>query len=151
MSLSKSLGSKGDALIKDFESLKLTGYLPTPNDVPTIGWGSTNIFGRKPIIGETITIEQAQVQFDLEIAEKANAVNDAVKVPLTQNQFDALVSFAYNVGIGALRSSTLLKLLNQSKYAEAADQFLRWDKQAGKVLKGLTRRRIAERELFLEK
>ncbi|KQD16250.1 lysozyme [Acinetobacter baumannii] len=72
-------------------------------------------------------------------------------MPLTQNQFDALVSLAYNIGSGAFKGSTLLKLLNKGDYKGAADQFLVWNKAGGKVMKGLVRRREAERALFLKK
>ena len=71
-------------------------------------------------------------------------------MPLTQHQFDALVSFAYNVGVNALRTSTLRRKLNAGLYDEAADQFLRWNRGGGRVLAGLTRRRKAERLLFKE-
>lgn len=76
-------------------------------------------------------------------------VSDLVKVPLNQNQFDALVSFAFNLGLGNLKSSTLLKKLNASDYIGASKEFERWNRAGGKVLNGLTRRRIAERDLFL--
>ncbi|HAK9115445.1 TPA: lysozyme, partial [Salmonella enterica] len=78
-----------------------------------------------------------------------NDVSRLVKVKLTQGQFDALVSFAYNLGARTLSSSTLLRKLNAGDYAGAADEFLRWNKAGGKVLNGLTRRREAERALFL--
>jgi hypothetical protein len=77
-----------------------------------------------------------------------NCVNDAVKVPLTQNQFDALVSFTFNVGCGALRESTLLRELNDRDYNAARREFARWNKGGGRVLPGLTRRRAAEAKLF---
>jgi len=146
-------GERGQKLIKEFESLRLIGYLPTPDDVPTIGWGSTKIFGRKVVLGESVTIEQAQEQFEKDLSIFEDVINQKVKSPLTQNQFDALVSFVYNIGGTNFSNSTLLKLLNSTKhpYVEAAEQFLRWNKQAGKVLKGLTRRRQAEKDLFLSK
>jgi len=146
----KTLGKAGSDLIKEFEQLKLVGYLPTPNDVPTIGWGSTHIFGCKVILKETITQEQAQAQFDLDVATFVAAVNKKVAVPLTQNQFDALVSLVYNIGEANFASSTLLKMLNGNRMKEAKDQFVRWNKQKGKVLNGLTRRRERERDLFVK-
>ncbi len=84
---------------------------------------------------------------DLAVFE--SGVNNLVKVELKQCQFDALVSFSFNVGIGAFSTSTLLKKLNQKAYGEAANQFLRWNKAGGKILAGLTRRREAEKSLFL--
>lgn len=76
-------------------------------------------------------------------------VNRVVNVPLTQNQFDALVSLAYNIGPHAFEASTLLKKLNVGDYYAAAEQFLRWDKSKGQILKGLVKRRAAEKKLFL--
>lgn len=132
-------------IIKKSEGLRLEAYLPTPNDVPTIGYGHTK--GVK--MGQRITAKQAE-QFLLEdVAWASDAVNRLVKVNLTQNQFDALVSFVFNVGATAFAGSTLLRLLNAGDYKGAADQFLRWNKQAGKVLKGLDTRRKEERALFL--
>jgi len=132
-------------IIKKSEGLRLEAYLPTPNDVPTIGYGHTK--GVK--MGQHITINQAE-QFLLEdVAWASDAVNRLVKVKLTQNQFDALVSFVFNVGATAFSKSTLLRLLNAGDYKGAADQFLRWNKQAGKVLRGLDTRRKEERALFL--
>jgi lysozyme len=142
---------KGQDLIKNFESLRLEGYLPTPNDVLTIGYGSTEIFGRKVKLNESISIEQAQEQFEKDLSIFEDVIHNTVKVQINQNQFDALVSFVYNIGGTNFSKSTLLRLLNENKYEEAADQFLRWNKQAGKVLNGLTRRRQAEKDLFLNK
>jgi lysozyme len=96
-------------------------------------------------------MEQAEDQLTIDLEKFESAVSRNVKVALTQNQFDALVSFTYNLGEGNLRSSTLLKLLNVGDYNGAAAQFLRWDKQAGKPLPGLTKRRHQESLLFMEK
>jgi lysozyme len=85
------------------------------------------------------------------VKDFSKQVNKLIKVEVTQNQFDALVDFAYNVGVGNLASSTLLKKLNAKLYAEVAEQFLRWNKAGGVVLTGLTRRREAEKKLFLLK
>ena len=135
---------KGIDLIKKFEGCRLNSYR-CPAGVWTIGYGHTK--GVKE--GQRITQAQAEdfLKEDLKIYERA--VEGCVKVPLSQNQFDALVSFCYNCGGEALRTSTLLRLLNEGRYFEAAEQFLRWNKACGKVLEGLTRRRHAERELFL--
>lgn len=139
---------------------KIYEYLD-PINLLTIGYGHLLTEAEKR--SGVLTIKGVQVKYkngltmpqilDLKIQDLAkyeNAVRAAVKVPLTQNQFDALVSFAFNCGIGALQSSTLLKTLNQKNYKGAADQFLRWNKAAGKVLPGLTRRREAERAIFLK-
>lgn len=141
---SRKINQAGLELVKQFEGLRLSAYI-CPAGVPTIGYGSTK--GVK--MGDCITKAEAEALLiqDLERFEKA--VNKAVKVPLTANQFSALVCFAFNVGIGAFQDSTLLRVLNQSDYAAAANELLRWNKGGGKVLPGLTRRRQAERALFL--
>ena len=101
--------------------------------------------------GDKCTLEQAKSYFAHDLKSFEKTVNDSVKVPLSQNQFDALVSLTYNIGSTAFKNSTLLKKLNAKDFTGAADQFLRWNKGGGKVLKGLVRRREAERALFLKK
>lgn len=137
----------GRDLIKKFEALRLEGYLDAIG-IPTIGWGTTIMEGRAVRVGERITLEQAEEFFAKDLATFENYVRDLVNVPLTQPQFDALVSFTYNLGPTNLRKSTLLKLINQGRLKEAQPQFLRWNRAANKVLKGLTRRRLAEAVLF---
>ena len=132
-------------LIKKWEKLKLVAYLPTPDDVWTIGWG--HIMGVKK--GDKITKEQAQEFFIQDKQWAEDAVNQKVKVPLTQEQFDALVSLVFNIGANAFSRSTLLKKLNRKDYQGAADQFNVWVKQKGKTLTGLVRRRAEERSYFL--
>lgn len=136
--------SKEAELIKSFEGLELEAYL-CPADIWTIGYGHTGDVKE----GDTITKAEAEDLLDKDLEKFRSGVNICVKVPLNENQFGALVSFAYNVGIGSLQSSTLLKLLNAGDYDAAADQFPRWNKSGGKVLTGLTRRREAERAVFL--
>lgn len=136
--------SKEAQLIKSFEGLELEAYL-CPANVWTIGYGHTK--GVKE--GDKITKEQAEKLLEEDLAFFRNGVKRLVKVALNKNQFGALVSFAYNLGLGSLESSTLLKMLNAKDYQGAADQFLRWNKSKGKVLTGLVRRREAERAVFL--
>jgi lysozyme len=136
---------KNISLIKKHEGLRLEAYLPTPNDVWTIGYGHTHTTKQ----GQKITEAQAEALLRKDITWAEEAVNKSVVVPLSQNQFDALVSFVFNVGAGAFGSSTLLRLLNSKDYEGAANQFLRWNKQKGVALKGLTKRREEERKLFL--
>lgn len=133
--------------IKEHEGLRLEAYLPTPNDVWTIGYGHTSTAKKGMVISE----EQAEALLRKDIAWVEDAINKNVVVPLNQNQYDALASLIYNIGAGAFSKSTLLRLLNTGDYEGAANQFPRWNKQKGKVLKGLTRRREEERQLFLEK
>jgi len=115
--------------------------------VPTIGIGHA----LKP--GESfpggITHEQALSLLASDVAVAERAIHEHVTVELSQAQFDALVSFTFNLGSGALASSTLLVLLNRGSYDAAADEFLHWDRAGGHVLPGLQRRRAEERELFL--
>ena len=139
------LGALGKALIQGYEQCRLVAYMPTPDDVWTCGWGST-----EGVTEDTVwTQEEADEAFDRDVARFEECVNDCVNVELTQNQFDALVSLAFNIGCKAFKDSTLVKLLNNNAYGEAAEQFGRWNRQSGKVLNGLTRRRRAERDLFL--
>lgn len=127
-----------------FEGCKLKAYL-CPAGIWTIGWGST---GSHVYKGLVITQEQADELFIKDTERFVNAVNNKVKTPITQYQFDALVSFVYNIGIGAFGRSTLLKKLNRSDYKGAIKEFLKWNKGGGKVLEGLTRRRKSESYYF---
>ncbi|MDU5349146.1 MAG: lysozyme [Enterobacter sichuanensis] len=140
---------KGIALIKQFEGCKLTAYQDSVG-VWTIGYGWTQPVDGKPIrAGMTIKQETAERLLKTGLVSYESDVSRLVKVGLTQGQFDALVSFTYNLGARSLSTSTLLRKLNTGDYAGAADEFLRWNKAGGKVLNGLTRRREAERALFL--
>lgn len=143
---------KGIKNIRDFEGCSLTAYPdPGTGGAPwTIGYGWTHPVDGKPIKpGMTIKQETADRLLKTGLVRYENDVLKMTKVKLTQGQFDALVSFAYNVGSRALSTSTLLRKLNDGDVKGAADEFLRWNKAGGKVLNGLTRRREAERALFL--
>ena len=129
---------------ESFESCKLVAYLDQ-GGVATLGWG--HIRGVR--IGDKCTQEQADKWLREDIGDAEAAVNRLVNVPLTQNQFDALVDFTFNLGAGNLEKSTLLRLLNKKQYQQAADEFPKWNRAGGFVRAGLTRRRMAERELFL--
>jgi lysozyme len=139
------IGEKGLDLIKKFEGLKLSAYY-CPAKVLTIGYGHT---GKDVFQGQRITVQQAEDLLKKDVERFEKAVNRLVTVELSQNQFDALVSFTYNLGEGSLRKSTLLKVLNQGEYSKAAGQFEHWCFSNGKELKGLVARRDAEEELFL--
>jgi len=144
------ISNKGVEFITAFEGIRTKPYLCSAN-VSTIGIGTT-IYpnGVKVTMKDKpITLEQAKefLKHDLDKFEKG--VTNLVKSKLTQNQFDALVSFAYNCGLGNLKASTLLKLVNAMPTSEAIfNQFLRWNKAGGKEVSGLTRRRKAEAELY---
>lgn len=131
-------------LIRQFEGLRLAAY-KCPAGVPTIGYGTT----RGVKMGMTVTKDEAEKLLQADVTPFSDRINKLVKVKLNQNQFDALVSFVYNVGSGAFADSTMLKLINQNLLDDAANQFVRWNKANGEVLTGLTRRRMTERDLFL--
>jgi len=135
---------KGIALIQDSEGLRLKAYKDSVG-VPTIGWGHTGDVQ----MGTTITRAQAETLLREDLHDFERAVTRVVRVPINQNQFDALVCFSFNVGAKALENSTLLRLLNAGSFAGAASQFPNWNKAGGQVLKGLVTRRAAEQKLFL--
>ena len=140
---------KGIALIKEFEGCKLTAYQDSVG-VWTIGYGWTQPVDGKPIrAGMTIKQETAERLLKTGLVSYESDVSRLVKVGMTQGQFDALVSFTYNLGARSLSTSTLLRKLNACDYTGAAAEFMSWNKAGGKALKGLTRRREAERTLFL--
>lgn len=139
-------------LIKQFEGCKLDAYPdPGTGGKPfTIGWGSTTDSAGKPIaLGTTWTQQQADTRLVEHVAEFARGVDKALAgSPATGGQKGALVSFAYNVGLGSLGSSTLLRKHRAGDYAGAAAEFSRWSKAAGKVLNGLVKRRAAEARVY---
>lgn len=142
------ISDNGLALIKKFEGCSLTAYADV-GGVWTVGWGQTG-----PDITEGLTITQTQADAWLEktVNRFADGVSECLKVAVTQNQFDALVSLAYNIGLAAFKSSTLLKLLNdRADVSVVASEFIKWNKVNGKPIEGLSRRREAERQLFLTK
>ncbi|EMG7937969.1 lysozyme [Enterobacter hormaechei] len=143
------ISEKGIGLIKEFEGCKLRAYQDSVG-VWTIGYGWTqSVDGKQIRAGMTIKQETAERLLKTGLVSYESDVSRLVKVGMTQGQFDALVSFTYNLGTRSLSTSTLLRKLNAGDYAGAADEFLRWNKAGGKVLNGLTRRREAERALFL--
>jgi len=150
------LSDHGEAVIKNFEGLRLQAYRDSAG-VWTIGYGSTRYHDGKPVKpGDKLADEkQADALFRNTLSQYEDAVNNHVRVMLSQNQFDALVSFTYNEGTGALEHSTLLQRLNEKDYKGAADQFLVWDKitdpKSGEkiMLDTLVKRRQEERQLFL--
>ena len=145
------ISNKGLELIKEFEGFSANAYL-CPAKIPTIGYGNTFWEdGRKVRIGEQISKSKALELLEF-VANKdfADKIFPLIKVQINQNQFDAMVSLAYNIGVGAFSNSTLLKRVNVKDFLGAANEFLKWDKSNGKPLLGLTRRRQREKELFLK-
>jgi lysozyme len=145
------LNKKGIDLMHQFEGLRLNAYL-CPANIPTIGWGNTFYeSGRKVQMGETITKERADALFLWVANSFATQVRSMLRVQLNENQFSALVSFAYNVGNANLRTSTLLRLVNANPNdGNIRAQFLRWNKAGGREMAGLTRRRQAESNLYFD-
>ncbi|THD56998.1 lysozyme [Enterobacteriaceae bacterium ML5] len=138
------LSEHGLNLIKHMEGLRLKAYQCSAG-VWTVGYGHTAGVRSGDVIDEV----QAALFLLEDIVESENAVTCLVKVPLKQNQFDALVSFVFNLGIGNFAASTLLRKLNAGDYTGAAGEFPRWVHAGGNYLPGLARRREAERSLFL--
>lgn len=140
---------KGIDLIKHFEGLRLQTYKCSASKL-TIGYGHTGTTKENM----TITIEEAEKLLKNDLEKFESAVNRLVGIKINQLMFDSLVCFAYNVGIGNLQTSTLLKKINLNKLDEVPQEFLKWNKATveGKltVLNGLTKRREAEKELFLQ-
>lgn len=141
----RSCNEAGKDIIRQSEGLRLKAYL-CPAGKLTIGYGHT---GPDVKTGMTITEEDANTLLSQDLVAAEKAIGGAVSVTITDNQFSALVSFVFNLGAGNFCGSTLLKKLNANDVFGAADEFLRWNKVNGQVLAGLTRRREAERTLFL--
>ena len=138
-----TISQEGIALIKRFEGCELKSYRCSAG-VPTIGYGST----KGVSMDMEITQERAEALLIEDISDFEEEVNKCVKVPLTQNQFDALVAWTFNLGGPNLRNSTMLKVLNEGEYEKVPSEMKRWNKAAGKTLDGLIRRREAESLLF---
>jgi lysozyme len=145
------LNKAGADLIKSFEGLKLNAYKCSANK-ETIGYGNTFYEDGSPVkMGDTITKERADSLFELIADSFAVKVKICIQKDINENQFAALVSFAYNCGIGNLKSSTLLRKVNTNPNdATIREEFLKWNKASGKVLAGLTRRREAEANLYFK-
>ncbi len=142
-----NISKNGIDLIKNFEGLSLKAY-KCPAGVLTIGYGHT---GKDVFKEQKITEKEAENLLIKDLIIHANNVNNLINVPLTQNQFDAIISFEYNIGINAFKNSTLLKLLNKKRYLEASNEFDKWIYCNKMKSKGLINRRKKEKELFLKK
>ncbi len=140
----RDVNQAGIELIKHFEGCFLKPYL-CPAGVLTVGYGHT---GPDVIKGKSITAKEAEELLKKDLLKFSKAISERVKVSTNDNQFSALVSLTYNIGLGNLYMSTLLKLLNRGDYVGAGNEFLKWNRANGKVLVGLTKRREAERILY---
>jgi lysozyme len=142
------MSAAGLATVKEFEGLRLKAY-KCPAAVWTIGYGHTSAAGVPNVTPDlVITKDEAEGILKDDMEQYEAGVRKYVKVGLTQNQFDALVDFAYNAGVGALAKSTLLKKVNAEKFDEVPAEFMKWTKGGGKELPGLVRRRRAEVKLW---
>ena len=139
------ISERGINFIQHFEGFYSKPYY-CPAGVLTIGFGTVI---KKGMYVDGITKEQATELMMNELNKNERSINRLIKVELNQNQFDALCSFVYNLGAGSLQASTLRKKLNSGEYLDAANEFLKWVYGGGKKLKGLVRRRLAEREMFI--
>ena len=139
-----STSAAGVELIKRFEGLRLNSYRDAVG-VWTIGYGHT----KTAKAGQLITADEAHQLLIQDVIDHEAHIKRLVRVPLLQQEFDALSSWVFNLGGGALAGSTLLRKLNAGDYAGAANELTRWDKAGGKVLTGLTIRRNAERDLWV--
>ena len=136
----------GEKLIKNFESCKLTAYKADKSEkYYTIGWGHYGADVKKDM---KISKERANELFRNDIKYFETCVSSCLKVKVTQSMFNALVSFTYNVGFGNLKKSTLLKYVNKKQFRKASNEFKKWNKCGGKVLKGLVKRRLLEQTEF---
>ena len=141
-----NISPKGANLIKEFEGMRLVGYL-CPAGIPTVGLGHT---GPEVKRGMKITEAQAWAYFHKDIQKFERGVLQALAgAPVTQSQFDAMVSLAFNIGVGAFARSSVLRNHKAKRYTLAANSFLLWVKAGAKTLPGLVRRRQAERKLYL--
>jgi lysozyme len=139
-------------LIAKFEGLRLKAYQDS-GGIWTIGYGSTKdpFTGISVKEGDIISEATALSWLKKDIAQREFALRKLIKVPVSGNQMAALISLAYNIGLGAFQRSTLLRLLNQkAPVTQVADEFLRWNRVKGQIVEGLTNRRILERKLFLK-
>ena len=142
------ISSAGLDLIKEFEGLRLKAY-KCPAGILTIGYGHTSAAGEPKVLpGMMISKDEAEAILKRDMVQYENGVRSQVTPALTQGQFDALVSFAYNAGVGALQRSTLLKRVNAGKIDEVPAEFMKWTRGGGKELPGLIRRRRAEVKLW---
>ena len=137
------ISKEGISLIKNYEGCRLEAYQDSVG-IWTIGYGV--IKGVKE--GDKINQEEADHLLQEELPEYEGYINDMIKVPLEQCQFDALVCWVYNLGPNNLKDSTLLKVLNEKNYEDVPEQIKRWNKAGGVVLAGLVKRRAAEADLF---
>ena len=144
--------SQAEAIIKKFEGKRLKAYKDS-GGIYTIGYGSTfNFDQNRPVIATDVIDDTTALNWlRKEISNRSAEIKKLIKVPVNQNMLDSLISLAFNIGTGAFKKSTLLRLLNAGSNKNlVADEFLKWNKVKGNIVPGLTNRRILEKELFLK-
>lgn len=142
-----SLTAAGLVALANFEGFRSEAYVPVPGDIPTIGFGSTG--GVE--IGDRISVPQALERLMRDVGDAESAIGRCVKVPLSQGEYDAYTSFAFNVGGNAFCASTLVKKLNVGDYPGACLELKRWVYVDGKVVQGLVKRRNIEFQMCMNK
>jgi Phage-related lysozyme (muraminidase) len=140
------ISKQGLDFIKEFESFSSIPYVCAGGKL-TIGYGHVVLKNENYI---TITEERGLILLEKDVEVREGYINSLVKVKLSQNQYDALLSFIFNVGNEAFKNSTLLRKLNAGDYIGSADEFTRWNKAGGEVVLGLVRRRNSEKMMFLK-
>ena len=140
------VSTRGRSVLKSFEGFSEVAYIPVPGDVPTIGYG----FTKGVQMGQHMTKAQADARLITELGEYENHVDMCCTLAPNQNQFDALVCLAWNIGKAGFSKSSVLKAHNRGDFQSAARAFALWNKSGGKVYAGLTRRRAAEAALYRE-
>ncbi len=146
-----AISNQGLNFIKNWEGCKLKTYICAAGK-PTIGIGHVLLPGEDKKFKDGITEEFAEQMFLSDVKPREASIRSVVRVPLNQRQYDAIVSFVFNIGVQAFKTSTFLKRLNERRFIEASNELLRWCKDDnGKVIKGVLNRREAERKLFLSK
>lgn len=143
--MTRRINKAGLAILKHYEDCRMESY-QCPAGVWTCGWGST---GKDVTRGLVWTQKQCDERLTADLRRFEAGVEEAVKVKVTDNQFSACVCLSYNIGLDAFLHSTLLRKLNAGDMSGASEEFQRWDKSGARILRGLTRRRLAERDLFL--
>lgn len=144
--MTRRINQAGLNIVKHYEGCELEAYL-CPARVWTIGYGHTEGVRK----GMVWTQTKADRQLEEDLRQFEEGIEEMVKVPISLNAFSSLVSLGFNIGLEALRGSTLMRKLNKGELGPASEEFARWNKSGAKILPGLTRRRLAERDLFLRK
>jgi len=145
-----AMSAVGIGFITNYEGFRDKAYIPVVGDRPTIGVGSTTWEDGTPVkVGDSITVERAEILLHSTLTQYEDAVKKCAPVPMYQYEFDAYTSLTYNIGTGAFCGSSIARHLREKNYEQACKDILQWDKFKGKPLKGLTKRRHDEYQLCI--